>query len=247
MHPGNPGERGKAGPSRRLSRPVRIFVRNPTALMALLVLLVFIGAAVFAPWVAPHDPYAMDLTATFLPVGSPDHLLGTDNFGRDILSRLIYGARISLLIGVVVVSIAAVVGSVLGLLAGYYGGWIDQLVIAAGGGLLRLSLLDLGHCGDGHLGAEPLQPHVGAGLGELARLRAVGAGHRALVANSRVCGSGPGGRGKGWADHVPPHPAQLPHPRHRHRGPWGSRKRSWPRPPWASWAWESGRRPRSGG
>jgi len=119
----------KAGPSRRLSRPVRIFVRNPAALMALLVLLVFIGAAVFAPWVAPHDPYAMDLTATFLPVGSPDHLLGTDNFGRDILSRLIYGARISLLIGVVVVSIAAVVGSVLGLLAGYYGGWIDQLVM----------------------------------------------------------------------------------------------------------------------
>ena len=114
---------------RRLSRPVRAFVRNPAAMIALVVLLIFIGAAVFAPYVAPHDPYEMNLGATFLPVGSPGHLLGTDNFGRDILSRLIYGARTSLLIGVVVVSIAAVVGSVLGLLAGYYGGWLDQLVM----------------------------------------------------------------------------------------------------------------------
>ncbi|BAS27973.1 ABC transporter permease [Limnochorda pilosa] len=113
----------------QFSRPARAFLRNPAAIGAVLVLLVFIAAAVFAPYVAPHDPYTMHLGATFLPVGSPDHLLGTDNFGRDILSRLIFGARISLLIGVVVVSIAALVGSVLGLLAGYYGGWVDQLVM----------------------------------------------------------------------------------------------------------------------
>jgi len=113
----------------RGSRPLRAFLRNPTGMLGLIVLLIFIGAAVFAPYVAPHDPYKMNLANTFLPPGSPDHPLGTDNFGRDILSRLIYGARISLLIGLVVVGIAAAVGTFLGLLAGYYGGWVDQLIM----------------------------------------------------------------------------------------------------------------------
>ena len=83
----------------------------------------------FAPVVAPYDPLEMDLLNPFAPPGSPGHLLGTDNYGRDILSRLIHGSRISLLIGIVAVTIAAVLGSCLGLLAGYYGGWVDALVM----------------------------------------------------------------------------------------------------------------------
>ncbi len=110
-------------------RAIRTFLRNRLALFGTLMLLSFIICAVFAGHIAPHDPLKMDLMSPFKKPGSPGHLLGTDNFGRDILSRLIYGSRISLTVGLVVVSIAAVLGSTLGLLSGYYGGGIDMLVM----------------------------------------------------------------------------------------------------------------------
>ena len=108
---------------------VRVFFRHKLGVVGLVMLVVFAGAAAFAPVVAPKDPYEMDLMSPFLPPGSPGYILGTDNYGRDILSRLIHGSRISLLIGIVVVSIATVIGSILGLVAGYYGGWVDNLVM----------------------------------------------------------------------------------------------------------------------
>ncbi|MCR4403591.1 MAG: ABC transporter permease [Firmicutes bacterium] len=107
----------------------RVFARHKLGVLGGVMVALFVGAAVLAPVVAPHDPYTMDLANTNQPPGSPRHLLGTDNFGRDILSRLIYGSRISLLIGVVVVSIASVLGTCLGLFSGYYGGWVDQAVM----------------------------------------------------------------------------------------------------------------------
>ena len=111
------------------SRILRRFLRNPLALLGSLLIAALAFAAVFAPWVAPYGPLEMNLLEPYLPPGSPGHLLGTDNFGRDILSRIIYGSRISLLIGIVVVSIASVVGTVLGVMAGYWGGWVDNLVM----------------------------------------------------------------------------------------------------------------------
>ena len=118
-------------PTRRgtRTRVLLRFLRNPLALLGAVLILVIVFAAVFAPWVAPHGPLEMDLLEPYLPPGSPSHLLGTDNFGRDILSRIIYGSRISLLIGIVVVSIASVVGTALGLIAGFYGGWVDNLIM----------------------------------------------------------------------------------------------------------------------
>lgn len=115
----------------RGSRVLTAFVRNRLALTGSLVLVIIIGAALFAPWIAPYDPLTMDLVNTYAPPGSEGHLLGTDNFGRDILSRLMHGARISLFIGLVVVSIAASIGTVVGLLAGYLGGWVDDVVMRA--------------------------------------------------------------------------------------------------------------------
>ena len=106
-----------------------MFLRHRLGVVGLVMLSCFVLAAVFAPVVAPYDPLEMDLLNPFAPPGSPGHLLGTDNYGRDILSRLIHGSRISLLIGIVAVTIAAVLGSCLGLLAGYYGGWVDALVM----------------------------------------------------------------------------------------------------------------------
>lgn len=96
-------------------------------------LLLLILVAIFAPLLATHDPYVQDLTQRSLPPvwfpkGSLEHLLGTDNLGRDYYSRLIYGARISLLIGLSVMVISGVIGSALGLLAGYFGGRTDLVV-----------------------------------------------------------------------------------------------------------------------
>lgn len=117
-------------PQRRNNRALRAFFRNPLALVGAVLILLFVVVALAAPWVAPYDPLELDLIAPFEPP-SPDHLLGTDNFGRDILSRLIHGSRISLFVGIIVVGIASVLGTLLGLIAGYYGGWLDGLVMRA--------------------------------------------------------------------------------------------------------------------
>lgn len=97
------------------------------------VLLLIVAMAVFAPLIAPHDPYEQDLFKRLLPPfwmegSNPDHLLGTDNLGRDYLSRLIYGAQISLLIGVCTALLSGIIGSALGVTAGYFGGRVDAVI-----------------------------------------------------------------------------------------------------------------------
>jgi peptide/nickel transport system permease protein len=99
-----------------------------------LVLAVTLALALLAPWVAPHDPYAQDLGRRLIgPIwhanGDWAHPLGTDKFGRDYLSRLVYGARISLLIGFVTVLLSGVIGTLLGLVAGYFGGRVDAIIL----------------------------------------------------------------------------------------------------------------------
>lgn len=105
------------------------FRRNRLALAGLMIVIVFSIVAIFAPWIAPHDPVALGLDRPYLAPGSPNHLLGTDNFGRDVLSRVIWGARTSLVVGIIVVAISAGIGVVMGLLAGFFGGWIDQAIM----------------------------------------------------------------------------------------------------------------------
>jgi len=89
----------------------------------------FVVCAIFAPYIAPHSPLQMDLTSLLKPPGTPGHLLGTDNLGRDVLSRLIYGSRISLSVGLVVVSVAAAIGTTLGLISGYFGRAADIVIM----------------------------------------------------------------------------------------------------------------------
>lgn len=89
--------------------------------------------AVFAPWIATHDPFEQDILfrltpPVFLEGGAWEHWLGTDQLGRDLFSRIVYGARVSLMIGVGAVMVAGVIGVVMGLLAGFFGGWIDAVV-----------------------------------------------------------------------------------------------------------------------
>ena len=112
------------------SRVWRKFVRNPMAIAGALALLVVVGAAVAAPWVAPHDPARQSLVRRFTPPvwaagGHASYPLGTDQVGRDILSRIIHGARISLIVGVSAVVVSLVVGVTLGVLSGFVGGRLD--------------------------------------------------------------------------------------------------------------------------
>ena len=106
--------------------------RNPAAAGGLLALLAFVAIAALAPLVAPHPPGAPDLLGRLQPPawlgGDLRHPLGTDHLGRDVLSRLAFGARIALIVGFAGVALASVIGVTLGALAGFFGGWVDALV-----------------------------------------------------------------------------------------------------------------------
>jgi peptide/nickel transport system permease protein len=105
------------------------FRGNPMAMFGLGILVFLILIAIFAPILAPHDPLAQDLGNRLKPLGESGHLLGTDSLGRDILSRLIYGARITLYIVILVAAIAPVVGLFIGTVAGYTGGIVDTILM----------------------------------------------------------------------------------------------------------------------
>jgi peptide/nickel transport system permease protein len=100
---------------------------NRLTIIGLVIVVVLVIVAIFAPWIATHDVGATNLSLRYLPP-SAQYLFGTDSTGRDIFSRVVFGARISLEVGIVVVSVSAFVGTILGALAGYYGGWIDRIV-----------------------------------------------------------------------------------------------------------------------
>jgi len=100
---------------------------NPLAAIGVVLVVLFVVFAIFAPWIAPQDPAAIDLPIRLTPP-SHSHWLGTDELGRDVLSRTIYGARISMFVGGCVVLISLVLGLIIGSVAGYYGGRIDRFV-----------------------------------------------------------------------------------------------------------------------
>lgn len=118
-------------PSRQDISMVRLivlrFMRHRLAVVAFGVFILVVLSAVFASALSPYDPYKIDPTA-FDEGPSPKHWLGTDQVGRDVLSRLIYGGQVSLSVGIVAVAIFMLIGITLGALTGYYGGWVDMLV-----------------------------------------------------------------------------------------------------------------------
>lgn len=126
-----------AARSRPASRSIWTAIRkalrhNKIAQVAVGVLAIVVLVGVLGPLIAPHDPTAQDLTARLTPPfwmkgHTPGHLLGTDSLGRDVLSRIIYGARISLLVGVAATLLSGVIGSIIGIVAGYYQRWLDVI------------------------------------------------------------------------------------------------------------------------
>lgn len=122
-------------PARRGSVFFRELRHSGIALFGLIMLVIIVGTAVFAPLIAPHDPTEQALSGRLLPPllfgGTTEHPLGTDQLGRDLLSRMLYGARVSLFIAASVVAVAGAIGISLGLLAGYLGGWVDTVIMRA--------------------------------------------------------------------------------------------------------------------
>ena len=103
--------------------------RDPTTVVCGLIVLAIILVAVFAPLIAPMDPYQAKMLGRLAPIGTAGHPLGTDELGRDMLSRLIYGGRISLMMGLTPVGVALAVGGLLGVIAGYAGGWVNMMIM----------------------------------------------------------------------------------------------------------------------
>ena len=110
------------------SRVIKQLKKNRRVKFALFILLIIIGSAIFAPYISPYEPQAMDLSSS-LEGPSKSHWLGTDKMGRDILSRIIYGSRVSLMVGIVAVGISGIIGIFLGSIAGYFGKWIDGVIM----------------------------------------------------------------------------------------------------------------------
>lgn len=121
------------GPARSSSDTLHRALRHPGLLIGAGLVLAIVAMALLAPMLTPHDPYLQNLSARLIPPvwqadGSWAHPLGTDALGRDYLARILYGARISLLIGFGATAIALVIGTTMGVLAGYFGGWPDFVV-----------------------------------------------------------------------------------------------------------------------
>jgi peptide/nickel transport system permease protein len=111
-----------------LRRFFRTFFNRGVVVLGMVIIIFFVIAAIFAPWLAPYNPDKIDMNNALLQPGKT-HLLGTDPLGRDTLSRVIYGTRVSMLIGLVVVVLSAIAGMALGLIAGYFGGWVHAIVM----------------------------------------------------------------------------------------------------------------------
>ncbi|MCJ9751319.1 ABC transporter permease [Neorhizobium sp. BETTINA12A] len=108
---------------------LRRISRDPVAMSALAILLILVLIAIFAPYIAPYDPSKGSVIRRLKPIGTQGYIFGTDELGRDMLSRLIYGARLSLIMGVIPVPVAFIIGSTIGIVAGYAGGIINTLIM----------------------------------------------------------------------------------------------------------------------
>jgi ABC-type dipeptide/oligopeptide/nickel transport system permease subunit len=129
-------------PVNELRRFARVLLSRGVVLFGVIAIVVFLLAAIFAPVIAPYDPYDQILDDV-LQQPNNKHILGTDSLGRDTLSRIIFGTRITFLVGVGTVIIAASLGTVIGLIAGYFGGWVFAVIMRCTDGIMAIPPLML--------------------------------------------------------------------------------------------------------
>lgn len=125
------------------SRRVRAFLRNRTAVVGLFLALFMIVLALFAPLLASHDPLAQDVRNALTPPSS-SHFFGTDDLGRDVFSRILFGARVSIVVGLSSVAVGTVLGTIVGISAGFFGGWFELIVMRTVDVLMSFPVLIMG-------------------------------------------------------------------------------------------------------
>ena len=142
--------------------------RNKAAVVGMSVVLLLVAVAIFAPLLAPYDPNQTNMKVR-LKGPSAEHPLGTDNFGRDMLSRIIYGSRISLYVGFVAVGIGAIFGGIIGAVGGYYGGRLDNFIMRCMDVVLAIPQIILAIAIVGALGTSLLNLMIAVGISQLPR------------------------------------------------------------------------------
>lgn len=187
-----------AGAERRGSLGEAFYVvrRNTLALVGAGITVLFVLVAAFGPVLAPHDYAQQDLAAVLQSPGSADHLLGTDALGRDVLSRLLTGIRISIGVGMGITAISLVVGMVFGMIAGYYRGWIDTILngfveMVWGFPLILVAVIIIGALGPGLTGVVLAVGFINwAGFARIVRGEVLVLRDREFVASARALGKG---------------------------------------------------------
>ncbi|GIL09346.1 MAG: glutathione ABC transporter permease GsiD [Chloroflexota bacterium] len=143
---------------------LRRLLKNPGSVVGIILIVVMVSSAVLAPWIAPYDPIIGDLANDYVKPPSMEHIFGTDAIGRDIFTRVIYGAQISLKIALSAQLIALVIGVTVGMVAGFFGGWVDILLMRIVDIIMAFPLLIIAIALAGVLGASELNIILALGL-----------------------------------------------------------------------------------
>lgn len=164
--------------------------RNKTAMVGLIIVMIMMIMAIFAPFIATHDPNAIDPVNTYLEFGEQGHIFGTDEFGRDLFSRIVYGSRVSLIAAVGGVCVGGVIGILLGLLSGYKGGAVDAVIMRIMDGLLAYPHILLAILLMTVLGSGLFSVVLAIGIGNVPNFARVVRGQVMIVKNEEYCNAG---------------------------------------------------------
>lgn len=194
----------RVGRGRRLARALRPILRSPQGVIGAVILAIFVILAVFGQWIAPQDPNAAtSFSADILTGPSAAHWLGTDENGRDVLSELILGAQTSMLIGFVAAMVSSVIGTAVGIVAGFSGGWVDRVLTLLDDWFLVLPLVPVTVLAASLLGNRAAGLPLGqtmvliivigafgwAGTSRIVRSEVLSLGKRGFVERSRALGA----------------------------------------------------------
>ena len=161
--------------------------RNKMAVVGLVIVAIMVFMAVFAPLISPQDPNFVDMTKAFLPPGAEGHVFGTDNYGRDLLSRIIYGARISIFVAVGGTVFGAVAGVLIGLVAGFFGGLLDSIIMRIMDGMMSFPFVLLALILMTILGQGAINVVIALGIGNIPYFARVVRGQVHIVKNEEYC------------------------------------------------------------
>ena len=164
--------------------------RNKTAMIGLVIVVFMIIIAIFAPLIATHDPNAIKPSETYLGLGENGHIFGTDEFGRDLFSRVVYGARISLIAAIGGTIVGAIIGIILGLIAGYLGGAADAVIMRLMDGMLAFPFVLLAIILMTILGSGLQNVILAIGIGNVPSFARVVRGQVHIVKNEEYCNAG---------------------------------------------------------